>query len=320
MLNGNFMGRTKMRVYLFLLAAAIAVPSIAADDWYPSKYGAADTIGAMNNLSAEGTVKAAKLIKTGKIYALGVITDANSPAYPPRKYNVIITQSNDGTGTPFGSNQVTANDDILMTYVGIGTQIDGFGHVGINHRFYNGAHAKDFVRPDGITKYGTENIAPAATRGVLLDMTKHFRQNPVAAGTAFNRAEIDAAAKAAGLKIGKGDVVLFHTGWLSVAATDGAKFIASQPGLGKAGAEYLASLGVVMIGADTAALETIPFENPAEPFVVHQTLLAKHGIHILETINTAALAADNATEFMFVLGTPRFKGTVQMVVNPVAIR
>ena len=32
------------------------------------------------------------------------------------------------------------------------------------------------------------------------------------------------------------------------------------------------------------------------------------------------LAADGATEFLFVLGAPRFKGTVQMVINPVAIR
>jgi hypothetical protein len=56
------------------------------------------------------------------------------------------------------------------------------------------------------------------------------------------------------------------------------------------------------------------------PFVVHQTLLAKNGVHVLENIDTNALAADGATEFLFVLGAPRFKGTVQMVINPVAIR
>jgi kynurenine formamidase len=114
--------------------------------------------------------------------------------------------------------------------------------------------------------------------------------------------------------------VLFHTGWMAMAKTDPKQFIAVQPGLGKDGAEYLASLGVVMIGADTAALEAIPFENPAHPFAVHLTLLAKNGVHVLENINTAELAKDGATEFLFVLGQPRFQGTVQAVVNPVAVR
>jgi kynurenine formamidase len=171
-----------------------------------------------------------------------------------------------------------------------------------------------------VTKFGTEAILPTATRGVLLDMTRLYKTDQVKPGTAFNRAEIDAAAKAAGIKIRKGDVVLFHTGWMKMAKADPKRFISEQPGLGKEGAEYLASLGVVMIGADTAALEAIPFESPTHPFAVHLTLLAKHGVHVLENINTAELAKDGATEFLFVLGQPRFQGTVQAVVNPVAVR
>lgn len=307
-------------VTAILAAAALAAPTWAAEDWFPSKYGAGDTKGATNNLSPEATKKAAKLVKTGKTYALGVVTGPASPAYPGRSYSMAVMALDDGGGTPMGPNQVTGHDDILMTFVGIGTQLDGFGHIGINRLHYNGVHAREFYQPNGVTKFGTENIVPTATRGVLLDMAKHYKQSPVKPGTAFNRAEIDAAAKAAGVTIGKGDVVLFHTGWLATAKDDPKRFIAEQPGIGKAGAEYLASLGVVMIGADTAALEAIPFEDPKAPFIVHQTLLVKHGVHILETVNTADLAADGATEFLFVLGQPRFKGTVQAVVNPVAIR
>lgn len=303
-----------------LSAGAQEAAAPAGDSWYPSRYGADDQIGALNNLSPQATRQAADLVRTGQVYALGVVTGRGSPAYAPRSFDIVVTQSNDGTGTPFGENQVTSNDDILMTYVGIGTQLDGFAHIGINHRHYNGVRAQDIVQPGGVTRYGTHTIPPIATRGVLLDMTRG-RTGPVPAGTAFNRAEIDAAARAARVTIRRGDVVLFHTGYMAATMeSDAANYIAVQPGLGVEGAQYLADLGVVAIGADTAALEAIPFENPNRPFDVHATLLTKNGVHILENINTNELARDGATTFLFVIGAPRFEGAVQMVVNPVAIR
>lgn len=317
------MQKLKSDAYAAITLASLIVfapGAFAQEEWYPSQYGADDEIGASNNLSQKGTRQAAKLVRSGKVYALGVVTGKDTPAWPGRSYKVVISPIDDGGGAPIGANQVTGHDDVLLSHIGIGTQIDGFAHLGVNRRHYNGVHARDFYKPDGVTKFGTENIPPTATRGVLLDMTKLFNETPVSPGTAFNRIEIDRAAKAAGVKIGKGDVVLFHTGWLAKADTDPAAFISEQPGLGRDGAEYLASLGVVMVGADTAALEAIPFEDPSTPFIVHQTLLTKRGVYILENINTGELAKDGATEFMFVLGQPRFEGSVQAVINPIAIR
>jgi hypothetical protein len=48
-------------------------------------------------------------------------------------------------------------------------------------------------------------------------------------------------------------------------------------------------------------------------------LFKENGIYILETMNTGPLAAQGVTEFMFVLGQARIRGTVQMVMNPVAL-
>ena len=90
--------------------------------------------------------------------------------------------------------------------------------------------------------------------------------------------------------------------------------------MGKEGAAWLASQGVVAVGSDTLALEVLPSESATESFPVHHILLARHGVHILEGINTAPLVKDGVREFLFVLGAPRFEGTVQVVVNPVAIR
>jgi kynurenine formamidase len=286
--------------------------------WYPSKYGGADRLGAVNNLSDAKTAEAAKLITRGKTFSLGMVTGRDTPAYGPREYDVTVLQLSDGSGTPLGANQATGNDDIVDTSVGIGSQIDGLGHMGINHRYYNGVPVADFVTTSGLSQFGTHNLPPIATRGVLLDMTKSFA-DPVPAGTAFNKAEIETAAQRAGVTIEKGDIVLFHTGTMK--ASEGQTTLNPlAPGLGVEGAQYLADLGVVAIGADTWALEVLPFENEARPFDVHLTLLAKNGVYILENMATAELAADGEGAFFFSLGVPKLEGTVQAIINPLAIR
>ena len=64
----------------------------------------------------------------------------------------------------------------------------------------------------------------------------------------------------------------------------------------------------------------IPFESETRPFDVHLTLLAKNGVYILENMVTDELAADGVTEFFFSLGVPKLEGTVQAIINPIAIR
>ncbi|MGH1422818.1 MAG: cyclase family protein [Hyphomonas sp.] len=290
----------------------------ADDNWFPSRYGGADRLGAMNNLSEEKTAKAAALIKTGKTYALGMVTGRDTPAYPPREYDVTILQLSDGSGTGLGANKATGNDDIVDVWVGIGSQIDGLGHMGIDHRYYNGVPVADFVTTSGLTQFGIQNLPPIATRGILLDMTKTYG-SPVPVGTAFNKAEIDAALEAANVSVETGDIVIFHTGTMK-SQFDGAEYTQEIPGIGVEGAQYLADLGVVAVGSDTWAVEALPFEVADRPFDVHLTLLAKNGVYILENMVTHELAADGATEFFLSIGAPRLEGTVQAIINPVAIR
>ena len=79
-------------------------------------------------------------------------------------------------------------------------------------------------------------------------------------------------------------------------------------------------IDVTAVGADVWGLEVLPGEEEGVLYPVHQLFLTKKGIYILENMNTAELAADGVTEFMFVLGQPKFVGAVQVVINPVAIR
>ena len=310
------------RLGAVMLLGALCVTGTASAQapWYPSKYGAADRLGAVNNLSPEGVKRAAALVKTGKVYALGIPTGPDSAVYGERSYKVEILPGPGVVTPPLGDNKVTAHDEKVTTSMGIGTQMDGLAHLGIDHRYYNGLTGAEMNTAQGFKTLDLSNVPPLVTRGVVIDMVRHFGK-PMTAGQAFNRPEIQAAMRAQKVTLGKGDVVLFHTGWMAAKMnSDRAAFQATQPGLGEDGAIWLADQGVVAIGADTIALEHIPFADPNRPFVVHQTLLAKKGVHIFENVNVGLLAADGVSEFLFVLGQPRFVGTVQVVINPIAIR
>ena len=304
------------------IASLVFAVSAAADSHGvpPSPFGPEDTLGAVNRLSPEGVLKAVKLVKDGKVYSLGVETGPASPAYPPRQYQMTILQLDDGVGAGWGKNQLTGNDDLVNFWMGIGSQIDGLGHVGVNHVYYNGTHASDFVKVTGLTKFSISDIPPIVTRGVMLDIAKLMGKDILPAGTPVNRAELEAAALAQGVAIEAGDVVLLHTGWMNMADSDPAAFMKGEPGLGVDGAKYLASLGIVAAGSDTFGVEAIPFEREGIMFPVHQELLARNGIYLLENMDTRELAKDGVYEFLFVLGQPRFVGAVQAVINPVAIR
>jgi kynurenine formamidase len=302
------------------LLAAQAQQGAAPPDWCKSKWGPSDEIGAANLLTPALAVRAARLATTGKTYALGVETNSNTPAYGSRSFHIVVNQPGQAGGAGLGPNLGTYNDDVIMGYVGIGSQLDGLGHLGVDNVYYNCNRARDFVQADGLRKLGIEKVPPIVTRGVLLDMTAHYGTDPVAGGTAFNRAEIEAQAQRQGVEVGTGDVVIFHTGWLDKYGADRARYLAAEPGVGYEGAEYLVSKGVVAVGADNWGVEVSPADKAHGDMAVHQLLLAKSGVYILETMNTGPLARDRVSEFMFVLGPARITGAVQAIINPIAIR
>ena len=292
----------------------------APNDWCRSKYGAADEIGAANLLTPELALQAARLVRTGKTYALGGETNARTPAFAPRTWSLLVLQPGQAGGGSLGPTRTNYNDDVYNGWVGTGTQLDGLGHIGVDNVYYNCFRNSEFVQANGLTKLGIEKVPPFVTRGVVLDMAAFFGVDMLREGQAFNSREIQEQARRQGIEIRRGDVVLFHTGWQRLAATEPARFVAAEPGLGREGAQWLASRQVVAVGADTWGLEVIPFEQGAGIFEVHQILIPRNGIYILENIQTEQLVRDRAWEFMFVLGHSRMTGGVQAIINPVAIR
>ena len=288
---------------------------------FPSKHGKDDQVGNLNYVTPEKTLAAAKLVTKGKSYRLGIETNKNTPAFPPRTWAITIVQPGQVHGGSLGPSKTTYNDDILTGWVGVGSQLDGLGHIGIDAVYYNCNKAADFVQADGLRKLGIEHVPPIATRGVLLDMAGYFKTDIVKEGTAFNRAEIEGAMKRQGIKsIERGDVVLFHTGWTKLIGKDNKRYGSVEPGLGVEGARYLAERQIAMVGADTWGLEVVPFEKNAGVFEVHQILIPINGIYILENMETSEMVKDQAWEFLFTLGPSRITGAVQAIINPIAIK
>ncbi|MBT7952935.1 MAG: cyclase family protein [Gammaproteobacteria bacterium] len=286
-----------------------------ADEWYPSRYGVKDVIGAANNLNADKVRSAASLVEAGKVYSLAVSLNSNWPATRGRTFHLSVNS----VTSPLGPNKLTGHDDLLISHLALGTSVDGLGHVGINYRYYNGLTEEEVYSATGLKKLGLDKVPPIVTRGVLLDMASNAGVESLEAGTQFNSREIKTAAARQGIEIGKGDVVIFHTGWMAMLEIDPKRYMSEQPGLGKDGAQYLANLGVVLVGADTRTLEVQPYAD-GEIAPVHQILLARNGVYILEHVRTMNLAADKTYEFLFVMAAAKIEGAVQGMVHPVAIK
>ena len=317
----------KKTVLTLTRAALLSIPIVGlagvalASHCVPSEWGPDDEIGAANRVTPASVLEAIKLIKTGKVYSLGITVDSKTPAFPPRGMSLQIVQPGQVEGRRPFPNGVTYNDDVWQGWFGIGPQIDGFGHVGHEGVYYNCNKATDFANISGITKLGMEKLPPIVARGVLLDMAAHFGVKNLEGGQKFTAADVQAAAMNQGVEIREGDVVIFHTGWIEhVLPTDPKTWGSSEPGMAEDVAVYMASKKVIAVGADTWGVDVIPPDKEGRPFQGHITLLVENGIYLLESMDTGPLAADKAYEFLFVLGQAKIRGAVQMIINPVAIR
>lgn len=119
--------------------------------------------------------------------------------------------------------------------------------------------------------------------------------------------------------VGPGHAVLFHTGWGRQWGTDNDGYVAGEPGPGLALGRWLVDRRVALTGCDTWSFGPVPPEDPAEPFVVPQTLNVKHGVVVLEDLRLADLADPAVSEFMYVVSHAKLRGATGAWVAPLVI-
>jgi len=239
-------------------------------DWWPSPWGANDVRGANNRITPAKVLEAARLIKTGKIYALSQVLEAGIPLFGAR--HVSVTIPGGPTGGPFGDHKLMYNDEMFSGEIGqIGSQFDGLGHiagtVGDTIRYYNGLTQAQVGGSYGLQKLGMENIQPFFTRGILVDVLALKGGDRLPINYIITPDDVTQALRRQNTaEPREGDFVCFRTGHSKLWKTNNDEYNKGCPGPSNRVANWLVEKKIAVVGADTWPVEAVPGENPNRPF------------------------------------------------------
>ncbi len=297
--------------------------------WWPNEeWGPEDQAGASNRITEERVMEALQLATTGKIYELGQIYEPGMPLYPGRSYSIVLPAK----GGAFGENRLVGNEEFISAQIGqVGTQFDGLGHIGqeitmadggVEYVFYNGYTSAEMDTPTGLQALGIEHVRPIVTRGVLIDIAAYRGVQRLSNSYEVTVEDVLGALERQGMSaadVRPGDAALFRFGWSSLWDQPEA-YNPNPPGIGLDVARWVIEREVTMVGSDSWPTEVIPNPDPNLVFPVHQELITRNGIFILENMQFDELVADGVHEFLFILTPIRFKGATGSPVRPIAIR
>lgn len=295
--------------------------------WWPSRYGPGDEAGALNEITPAKVVEAVALVRRGQVYDLAHVLHADIPAFPGRTFRQYLTTNAhyvnrrrpDAGRGGWGRNDVNWIVEQVTATQQMGTHMDGLNHLQVDDRTYNGFRLVDIVEEHGTNKLGIDTLPQVVTRGLLLDIAAVRGVASLQPGDVVTPADASAALAADGLDVAPGDAVFFHTGWGALWGRDNERYSSGEPGPGMALAGWLAERRVAMTGCDTWSYGPVPPEDPAEPFVVPQTLNTHHGVVVVENLRLAEIAAAGVHEFLLVVSHAKLRGATGAWVAPLAV-
>jgi kynurenine formamidase len=295
--------------------------------WWPSRYGADDEAGALNEISPGKVVEAVSLVREGRIYDLAHVLHEDIPAFPGRTFRQYLTtnyhQINrrhaDAGPAGLGRNSVNWIVEQVTATQQMGTHMDGLNHLQSGDRTYNGFALGDIVEDHGTNRLGIDKLPQVVTRGLLLDVAAARGTDRLEPGDVVTVADAEAALAVAGPDVRPGDAVLFHTGWGGLWGADNERYASGEPGPGLALGEWLADHRVALTGCDTWSFGPYPPEDPDEPFVVPQMLNVRYGVVVVENLRLEEIARAGIHEFLLVISHAKLRGATGAWVAPLAI-
>jgi kynurenine formamidase len=286
----------------------------AAAAWWPSPFGAADELGMLNHVGDAKRRQALGLVRDGRLYDLGRVLDETVPVFPGRffRQTLVTTAHHANPDGGLGDNRVNWITEQVTGTQQLGTHLDALSHLQIGDRGYNGWRVSELAGTAGVTRLGVETVPQIVTCGWLVDVPAVRGVERLGPGVVIGLDDL------AGVDPAPGDAVLFHTGhganW-----SDSDAYLSGEPGPGRAVAEWLAARGVALTGCETRSCGPVPAEDPARPFEVPQILNVRHGVFVVENLDTAALAADGVRRFALILTHARLRGATGAWTSPIAL-
>jgi kynurenine formamidase len=311
--------------------AAIAEASEKLSNW--GRWGKDDQIGTLNFVTPERVAAAAKLVKKGKVFGMGIPLNAHGPQSGlfGGRWNPIHTMLATGTDAIAGrqdqTNRLRYADDAINMPVQAATHWDSLGHIFYEDKMYNGHDARN-VDSRGVHKLGIEHTRDRMVgRGVLLDIPR-FKGVPwLEDGYAISNSELDAVAVKQGVTIGEGDFVIIRTGQMErclECKTWGGYAGGDAPGVRFENCYWCHEKAIAAICSDTWGVEVRPNETDevAQPW--HWVVIPALGLTMGEIFYVKELAedcaADGVYEFMFAGPPLVITGGTGSPINPLAIK
>ncbi|HEX6499981.1 MAG TPA: cyclase family protein [Micromonosporaceae bacterium] len=255
-----------------------------------------------------------RVIDLGRPMFVGMPQSPNHPAY----WHTLPRRHGDMVRADGGS----AANDLIVTGTHVGTHIDALAHVSHDGRLYGGADAGAAGVGGRYYEHGVHTIEPMVRRAVLLDVPAALGGSACDPGHEITPEELEASEKQAGVTVEPGDVVLVRSGWGS-RFDDGAEAYLGRdsgvPGVGEAGARWLAQRRIHAAGADTIAFERLAPGGGHSLLPAHRVLLVDSGIYLVEALALDELAASRVYEFTFVLVPLNLVGATGSPVRPLAV-
>jgi len=269
--------------------------------------GVSDEIGMLVHVDEAKRRAALGLVREGRMFDLGRVLDETVPVFPGRYFRqTLVTTAHHGNGGGIGENRVNWITEQIAGTQQLGTHLDALSHLQIGDRGYNGWSVAELAGTAGVTRLGVETVPQIVTRGWLVDAA------PLGPGDVIGVEQLG------GVEPEPGDAVLFHTGWGS-RWDEPDTYLGGEPGPGYAVADWLVERGVALTGCDTWSYGPVPAEDPDRPFEVPQILNVRHGVFVVENLDTSELAAAGVREFALILTHPKLRGATGAWTSPIAL-
>lgn len=294
-------------------------------EWFKSVWGDSDELGTLNTLTPEKVLEAVRLVKQGKVLQLGHMIYNGMPGrhqfHGPFYY--LISQriydnkppfrkpTKNGFGGALGRIEMSDHT---------GTHLDALNHIGKDGKYYNGFDAQEITGNTGTTNLGIETSPGIVTRGIMVDVSGGS-EKIAEKGHPISTDEVESFLERNSISVAQGDALFFYTGvsklWNDPDAYN--SYFEASPGIGMDLARWISDRKISVSGADVPSTEVVPAENEGERLPVHQHLITKHGIRLIDNIKLDDLAHERVYEFLFVASPLMIKGGTASPLVPLAI-